>query len=219
MGGNNPMNIKHISYRVEFQGRGAAHIHGTLWLNLKKISKSLHREDNAGKLTDAFQKLRDDHKLTEGEKEAIVMLTDAFVTCSLNPAIVTQEAVNIALKVNCHYCTRKCENKCKYGFPRFPLKDTIVVDKHEFDDSIETDINSNVTSKNWSKIIFDVQEILKDKDKMSSLKEKYPIKGETKEENWQYRSQRIDAMLDVAGAISSGLLWSYHLCDRLLGKS
>ena len=30
MGANNPMKIKYISYRVEFQGRGAAHIHGTL---------------------------------------------------------------------------------------------------------------------------------------------------------------------------------------------
>ena len=27
LGKNNPMKIKHISYRVEFQGRGAAHIH------------------------------------------------------------------------------------------------------------------------------------------------------------------------------------------------
>ena len=35
MGMNNPMKIKYISYRVEFQGRGAAHIHGTLWLNIK----------------------------------------------------------------------------------------------------------------------------------------------------------------------------------------
>ena len=34
---DNPMKIKHISYRVEFQGRGAAHIHGTLWLDIKKI--------------------------------------------------------------------------------------------------------------------------------------------------------------------------------------
>ena len=40
MGKNNPMKIKYISYRVEFQGRGAAHIHGTLWLDLKEIEKN-----------------------------------------------------------------------------------------------------------------------------------------------------------------------------------
>ena len=36
-GKNNPMKIKYISYRVEFQARGAAHIHGILWLDMKKI--------------------------------------------------------------------------------------------------------------------------------------------------------------------------------------
>ena len=34
MGRNSPMKIKYISYRVEFQGRGAAHIHGILWLDM-----------------------------------------------------------------------------------------------------------------------------------------------------------------------------------------
>ena len=37
LGKNSPMKVKYISYRVEFQGRGAAHIHGTLWLDLKEI--------------------------------------------------------------------------------------------------------------------------------------------------------------------------------------
>ena len=45
-GANNPMSVKHISYRVEFQGRGAAHIHGTLWLNLKKIERLPQFEKN-----------------------------------------------------------------------------------------------------------------------------------------------------------------------------
>ena len=40
MGENSPMKVKHISYRVEFQGRGAAHIHGTLWLDIKEIENS-----------------------------------------------------------------------------------------------------------------------------------------------------------------------------------
>ena len=36
-GRNNKMKIKNMSYRLEFQGRGAAHIHGTLWLDIKDI--------------------------------------------------------------------------------------------------------------------------------------------------------------------------------------
>ena len=72
-GRNNPMMIKHISYRVEFQGRGAAHIHGTLWLNIKEIEKSAkfkERYDGGGNLSDAFRKFRDEEELSEEEKNA-----------------------------------------------------------------------------------------------------------------------------------------------------
>ena len=37
MGKNNPMNVKYFTYKVEFQERGAGHIHGTLWLDLVKL--------------------------------------------------------------------------------------------------------------------------------------------------------------------------------------
>ena len=82
------MIIKHLSYRVEFQGRGAAHIHGVIWLNIKEMEQSEMFKDEGlsnGILSEAFKKLRDDVKLTEDEKEAIVKLTDMFVSCSLNP--------------------------------------------------------------------------------------------------------------------------------------
>ena len=205
MGRNNAMNVKYISYRVEFQGRGAAHIHGTLWLDLKQIEKSqpfTDKKEYKGHLTEAFRKLRDDLKLSGPEKEAIILLTDMFITCSLNPAIVTQEVVNIAKSVNCHHCTRKCENKCKYGFPRFPLKDTLIIDKHEFDDTIEDVTNSNEIKQNCRKILFEVEEILRDEEKKKSIMSKYPIKGATREENYEYRAKRIDELLEMAGGIS-----------------
>ena len=39
MGKNNPMQVKNYTYKVEFQDRGAGHIHGTLWLRLGEIEK------------------------------------------------------------------------------------------------------------------------------------------------------------------------------------
>ena len=39
MGPNNPMCGEHFTYKVEFQERGAGHVHGTLWLDLKKLEK------------------------------------------------------------------------------------------------------------------------------------------------------------------------------------
>ena len=175
MGRNNEINVKYISYRVEFQGRGAAHIHGTLWLDLKKIEKSK----------------------TFTENESTGKLFEAFISCSLDPAIVTQEVVNIALAVNCHHCTRKCENRCKYNFPRFP----IVFDKHEFDDSDEEESTSSQTNTNYRRILQEIQEILKDEDKLNAIMQKFPRKGETKEENYHYRAERIDEMLELAGDI------------------
>ena len=45
MGSNNPMIIIKYSWKVEFQGRGAGHIHGTAWCNLDKISDCLGEEE------------------------------------------------------------------------------------------------------------------------------------------------------------------------------
>ena len=37
MGSHNPMNINKYSWKLEFQGRGAGHLHGTAWCHLHKI--------------------------------------------------------------------------------------------------------------------------------------------------------------------------------------
>ena len=34
------MKAKHYQYRIEFQSRGAGHVHGVLWLNLKDLDSS-----------------------------------------------------------------------------------------------------------------------------------------------------------------------------------
>ena len=43
-GNNNPMKVRHITYRVEFQGRGAGHIHGVLWVDIEEIEKDMKEE-------------------------------------------------------------------------------------------------------------------------------------------------------------------------------
>ena len=116
-GHNNPMKIKQISYRVEFQGRGAAHIHGTLWLDIKKIKVLIMNKDNSktvkpGDLSNAFMNLRHDIKLKNAEKVAIQRFTDTFISCSLNLKTVHkdpekgQKIVQTIKEANMHYCTR-----------------------------------------------------------------------------------------------------------------
>ena len=68
------MKVKYMSYSVEFQGRGAAHIHGTLWLDFENIDKKIMSElyvieQNEGLLVGAFRKLRENCQLTEDEKK------------------------------------------------------------------------------------------------------------------------------------------------------
>ena len=210
-GKNNPMIIKHLSYRVEFQGRGAAHIHGVLWLNIKEMEKSeiFHAKGiSDGILSTAFRKLRDDEKLTEDEKAAIVILTDMFVSCSLNPETahankeLGKKLVEIIKSVNCHNCTRPCEkygDKCKYGYPKLPLKKTLFIDKHEL--SSESTENEENKIKNYTKILVDVENIIEDEDKVREIMNRFE-KGSTEEEYEANISKRIDLLLEMAENIS-----------------
>ena len=54
----NPMHVEYYTYKVEFQDRGAGHIHGSLWLNIEKIEKAQidDGENPFSKLSDAFRK-------------------------------------------------------------------------------------------------------------------------------------------------------------------
>merc|ERR1712082_412301 len=77
--GSNKMPVKYYNYRVEFQLRGAGHIHGTLWLDLEKLSKVInienpvsreamdeeeedgeHSNNNSNKLQEIFDKIKDE---------------------------------------------------------------------------------------------------------------------------------------------------------------
>ena len=63
LGKNNPMNIKNYTYKVEFQDRGAGHIHGVLWINMKILerlikspgSELIDPKDPSNKETDFHQ--------------------------------------------------------------------------------------------------------------------------------------------------------------------
>ena len=226
MGHNNPMKIKHMSYRIEFQGRGAAHAHGTLWLDIKRIEELILSMDcgatlNPGDLSNAFEKFRYDIKLTANEKHSIQIFTDMFITCSLNPDTVHDDKakgkriVNIVEEVNCHHCTNKCktfEGKCKYGFPRFPLKNTLVIDKNEEKASCKEDALEVPTNDKYKKILNDVEETLKDNEIIEFIMKQYP-KGSTKEQYHENMSKRIDLLLQISGEIKyedyiAALRWS-----------
>ena len=129
-GRNNPMKVRHISYRVEFQGRGAGHIHGVLWLDLKEV-----KVKGVSKVTlgDAFKKLRFSQALDEEEIEAIEKFTDTFVTCTRCISVAGADAVRKAEETNWHGHSSSCykegpSHQCRWKFPKYPLAKTTFVD-------------------------------------------------------------------------------------------
>ena len=76
-GKNSPMCVKYFNYRVEFQLRGAGHIHGLLWINVDQIEKMIPG------ITLALTSLRLHEQLSEKQCDLLADFVDRFTFCSL----------------------------------------------------------------------------------------------------------------------------------------
>ena len=155
MGENNPMMVEYYTYKVEFQDRGAGHIHGTLWLKLERMERLTRKDDGQLVLEDenietaemdetnsqcnhpfkglssAFKKLKNIEELTESEKEALKNFIDEFTTVSTNEATVGEIVSRMVLEVNMHSHTKSCRKydcPCRFLYPRFPSRRTIIAE-------------------------------------------------------------------------------------------
>ena len=145
MGANNPMNVKYYTYKVEFQDRGAGHIHGTLWLDMDKL-EDLVRDDEGtlrrrkkeqGEekscfkgLKEAFKKLRNNTKLESADIKVLRQFIDTFTSVSTHGNTVGREVARIAQEVNKHHHTKTCrkyDKSCRFNYPRYPTPQTIIV--------------------------------------------------------------------------------------------
>ena len=75
---SNPMSIVYYSAKLEFQGRGAGHNHGTLWVNMEKMEFMMQSATiNPGKYNiESFEKL-----FVENEKEFKEEVKEAILIC------------------------------------------------------------------------------------------------------------------------------------------
>ncbi len=97
------------SYRIEYQMRGAAHVHGVLWLDAQAME---------------FYKIPNSN-LYNSEK--ICDLIDDVVTCELPENDDNLKAT--VEQVQFHHHTKSCKkynNGCRFGYPRFPSNKTMV---------------------------------------------------------------------------------------------
>ena len=118
-GKNSPMNVSHFQYRIEFQARGAGHAHGVLWLDLNSL------EDDFPGIAGIFKNLKLNEPFAVEQTETLKKFIDQFITCSLD----NDEVRTIVKEVQSHHHTKTCRKygkKCRFNFPRFPSKETII---------------------------------------------------------------------------------------------
>ena len=123
-----PLRMKYYSYKVEFALRGAAHIHGVLWLdwdNLSLFSSDDPEQTKKKTLMDAFGKIKEEKTLDPLDKKAIAEFADGSITCTLKDF----RTLDIVKEVQTHSHTKACRkysSSCRFMFPRFPTLQTIV---------------------------------------------------------------------------------------------
>ena len=145
------MNVQFYSYKVEFQQRGAAHIHGIIWLNLDKLEKLVLNdgelcqsdeikrchvvdvdEDDSRPLkgiANAFKKIRFNRKLTDEDIQVLVKFIDFFTTVSIHERTVGKDVAKIAQEVNRHHHSKTCRKRgtrCRFNYPKPPSPYTII---------------------------------------------------------------------------------------------
>ena len=159
MGNNQPMHVKVYNYRVEFQVRGAGHIHGVLWLDTDALSKSFPGLDIT------FSKLKNNEKLTDSDKRSCTMFVDQFITVSLQ-----NDLKPIIEEVQIHRHSRSCRKygtRCRFGYPRFPSKETILAQPLD-----KTLFPSESAYKRKLTFLKDILSTVK--ETLESLEEKFP---------------------------------------------
>ena len=144
-----PLKAKYYKYKVEFQDRGAGHIHCVVWLDTAKLEKMVLTPD--GNLVDGadedlysdqpldrplagvskpFKKMHRREPLDQDDLRVLRTLIDLFTTCSIHPPSVGEEVARIAKEVNTHRHTATCTKggrcQCRFHYPRCPAPYTIV---------------------------------------------------------------------------------------------
>lgn len=141
---SNPLSVKCYCWKVEFQQRGAAHIHGTIWVYLKKLEKTAlvdgelcyfpqkqpGLEYPMKSLGTAFANIRHNIPQTDETLESLRNFVDSFVTVSTHGPTVGEDVAKIAREVNTHHhtktCTKKGRTKCRFKYPKPPSPYTII---------------------------------------------------------------------------------------------
>ena len=204
---SNPMSVKYFSYRVEFQARGAGHIHGTLWLDLKKLEKlvltdgrlkeeNTNNSDKAAPFQDidnAFRRLRNDQQLSKVQIKSLINFVDSFTTVTTDPGRVGADVAQIAKEVNRHNHTKSCRKygaHCRFNYPKLPSPETLIARP-----LTESGKAREKKVKKYNSILNGVRVAMSDDEVIDDIMKKVPKDSENYEES---RRKRIRLLLKKA---------------------
>ena len=189
MGSNNPMFVKYHPEKVEFQDRGAGHIHGTLWLRLNMIERLIKLENgelalgrkqgsdtpeshNGTRLFQgislAFKKLKNNKELEGEEMDALANFIDEYTSVSTNENEVGKDISRMVVNVNkyCHTKTcRKYDTTCRFGYPRYPFNRTLIAEPVKGENERE----KNEKLKRYEETLKKVGDVLNDNDVVNGI--------------------------------------------------
>ena len=114
MSKNGDMCVEYYNYRVEFQLRGAGHIHGVLWIDVDRFLERQTSADNNlfEELKNAFASVNNYQIPSVKECKALEDFADMFISCTLK-----SPGGQKAKDVNCHHHTFTCKKrgpKCRF---------------------------------------------------------------------------------------------------------
>ena len=142
--GSDKVEYEYYTYRVEMQQRGLPHIHGVAWLSKKCLKEhGIH-----GDLIDY--------------PEATIKLVDKLMSCSLDTG--DEKLDKIVSEVQRHRHTRTCRKygrNCRFSFPKFPSKETLLA--RPLPDDMDEE-EKKETMKEYSKILEKAHELLESDD-------------------------------------------------------
>ena len=163
------MCVEYYNYRVEFQLRGAGHIHGVLWVDLDHFIDKQFKDPNSkisfSELKNAFKSVNNDESPSPEHCQMLQDFSDLFISVSLKTP-----GGKIAGEVNRHHHTRTCRKRgttCRFNFPRFPSVETIlsIPTVVKFPDPENREANSDKSKL----VLRKVKDVLEDEHLMAEL--------------------------------------------------
>ena len=204
----NPMNVKYYTYKVEFQGRGAAHIHGTLWLHMEQIERlqlidgTLRNSENIGPLKglcNVFKKLKVSAKLSKEDMDCLKYFIDIFITVCTNKQVVGDDVAKAVLEVNQHKHTKTCRKHgtvCRFNYPRPPAPFTIIVQPATEKDPEKRKKFITKCNEIVAKVMCTIED--PEEDTVEEIMSAYDKASENQDEYKMNRIKRIKELCEIA---------------------